>query len=215
MATWILTLVFLSPLAGVVLLMLGGEDKRRLQMTALGVSLVTFALTIVAYMQFQQAAEQNAGGFHLQQSVNWIGGPGRARRESKRYRHSLPRRHRRCQHLAAAVDRIPDAAGDLGQFLRHHEACPRVLHLHAAAGSRHARRLLRHGPAALLRLLRVHTDPALFPDRHLGWSPKAPRRFQISSFTPSRAACLPSPASSTSPTTPTRWTTPSRSTFKG
>ncbi len=76
MAEWILTLVILSPLAGVALLMLGGEDRQRLQMTALGMSLVTFALTIVAFVLFHNAIDENgqAGGYHLEKSVAWIGG---------------------------------------------------------------------------------------------------------------------------------------------
>lgn len=77
MAGWILTLVLLSPLAGVLLLMFGGdEDRSRLRMTALLSSVVTFVLAIVAFSMFGQAAESSgqAGGYHLEQSVAWIGG---------------------------------------------------------------------------------------------------------------------------------------------
>ncbi len=77
MADWILTLVLISPLAGVLLLMLGrGEDGPRFRLIALGTSLVTFILAVVAFSMFGQSVTSSgqAGGFHLEQSVAWIGG---------------------------------------------------------------------------------------------------------------------------------------------
>ena len=77
MDSWILTLIILSPLAGILVLLLPrrGSDTA-IHRTALAVSLVTLVLSVIAIARFNQLSAESAtpGAFVLGQEAPWIGG---------------------------------------------------------------------------------------------------------------------------------------------
>ncbi len=77
MDSWILTLIILSPLAGILALLLPrrGSDTT-IHRTALAVSLVTLVLSVIAIARFNQLSAESAtpGAFVLGQETPWIGG---------------------------------------------------------------------------------------------------------------------------------------------
>ncbi len=79
MADWIpniLTLMTLSPLLGIFFLMLiDARDHKRLRLMAMVTSLATFALAIVAAVDFSRAADaaDRWDAFHLKSTTAWLG----------------------------------------------------------------------------------------------------------------------------------------------
>ena len=79
MDSWILTLIIISPLAGILALLLPrrGSDTA-IHRTALAVSLVTLVLSVIAIARFNQLSAESAtpGAFVLEQEAPWISGGG-------------------------------------------------------------------------------------------------------------------------------------------
>lgn len=72
----ILTLITFVPLAGAVLLALVPDRGKTMQWTALGVTLVTFALTLHLPFHYDYAAAvANPRGFQFEQNASWINAP--------------------------------------------------------------------------------------------------------------------------------------------
>lgn len=82
MASWILTLVIFSPLVSVGLLALVRERGGRMpEYAAMGTSLLTLVLAIVAAAMFFKDAP-SSGGFALKATVSWLGEVDSARTEA-------------------------------------------------------------------------------------------------------------------------------------
>ena len=163
----ILSVVCYLPLVGALMLIFfmrkseGGSIRR----FATGVALIDFLISIPLWFAFERDGEI----FQFRESASWIESIG------VRYEFGI-------DGIALLLVLLDDAAGlpRLPFFLERDQG-PRegVLHLHAPAPDRDARRLHGDGLLPVLRLLGSHAGADVLPDRHLGRSPTALRGHQV------------------------------------
>ncbi len=154
LASHLLTLILFVPTAGAaLLLLLPSERTRLLRWTALGVSLIPFALSLAAWARFQPAG----AGFQLQEQAGWYGAIDC----------HLPPGHRR--HLADhdAADHAAHAAGAAG-ILQYRRAPEGISDPVPAARDRHVGRVPVARPAAVLRVLGSGPGANVLPDQSVG-----------------------------------------------
>ena len=166
----LLTLAITLPIIGAVLLMLvpnrDGSKDGLVRYLALGVSLVTFAITLVLWAGFD-AAQRRAVPVRRTRAVD------------RHLQGRVLRRHRRPQPDAAGADRLPDADCAAVGVGKHREEGQGILDLHAAARGVDDRRLLRPRHLPVLRVLGLRPDSDVLPDRHLGLRPAHLRRGEV------------------------------------
>ncbi len=162
----ILSVITYLPLVGVLLIAAFGKGR------PLFYKVVSLVVTLAAFV----LSTRHAAALPHPPARHAV---HRERHVDQALQHPLQLRHRR--HLRAA--HLPD---DAARLHRHHlelalrqRPRARLLRLAAAPAGRHDRRVLRHRPVPVLRVLGGHAHPDVLHHRDLGRAPKDLRRHQV------------------------------------